>query len=88
MAIRDLDNVEPSVPALGPAALDASVADLRAGLPTWLTLPLAEKIHLLKSAWHRLGDEAEGMVEAACAAQGTAPDGPWVGHQWWLLVPS
>jgi acyl-CoA reductase-like NAD-dependent aldehyde dehydrogenase len=68
-------------------AVDVAVRDLREALPGWLETPLAEKIHLLESARHRLGDEAEGMVEAACAAQGTAPDGPWIGHQWSALWP-
>ena len=27
------------------------------------------------------------MVEAACEAQGFSIDGPWIGHQWWMLTP-
>ena len=67
--------------------IDVAIRDLQEGLPGWLETPLAEKIQLLESARHRLGREAEGMVEAACAAQGCAPDGPWIGHQWWALSP-
>ena len=67
--------------------IDVAIRDLQEALPGWLETPLAEKIQLLESARHRLGEEAEGMVEAACAAQGCAPDGPWIGHQWWALTP-
>ena len=64
------------------AALDAAVADLRAGLPSWLALPLQERIALLRAARRRVGEEAEGIVTAGCAAQGVAVDGPWAGEHW------
>jgi acyl-CoA reductase-like NAD-dependent aldehyde dehydrogenase len=60
--------------ALDTAALDAAVADLRAGLPSWVDLPLEERIELLRVARRRVGEEAEGIVAAGCAAQGVETD--------------
>ena len=68
-------------------SLDVAIRDLKEGLPSWLETPLPAKIRLLESVRHRLGEEAEGMVAAACDAQGTAPDGPWIGHQWSAVWP-
>ena len=60
----------PGVDGVDTAALDVAVADLRAGLPLWLALSLKERIALLRAARRRVGEEAEGMVAAGCAAQG------------------
>jgi acyl-CoA reductase-like NAD-dependent aldehyde dehydrogenase len=70
------------------AALDAAVADLRAGLPSWLALSLPERVALLRAARRRVGEEAEGVVAAGCAAQGLAVDGPWAGEPWvdWAVL--
>jgi acyl-CoA reductase-like NAD-dependent aldehyde dehydrogenase len=67
--------------------LDAAVADLRAGLPSWLALPLQERIALLRLARRRVGEEAEGIVAAGCAAQGLVPEGPWAWEHWVTLAP-
>ena len=94
--IMALDHVEasrvvapaPGVTGADTAALDAAVADLRAGLPSWLALPLQERIALLRAARQRVGQEAEDIVAAGCAAQGVALDGPWAGEHWatWALL--
>jgi acyl-CoA reductase-like NAD-dependent aldehyde dehydrogenase len=69
------------------AGLDAVVADLRAGLPTWVSLPLAERIELLRVARGRVGREADGIVAAGCAAQGIAEDSRWAADLWADLSP-
>jgi len=78
----------PRVVGVDTAALDAAVADLRAGLPSWLALPLKDRIALLRAARRRVGQEAEGIVAAGCAAQGVAVDGPWAGEHWtaWTVL--
>ena len=72
---------------LDSAALDAAVADLRAGLPSWVDLPLEERIALLRVARRRVGEEAEGMVAAGCAAQGLETDSLWARDLWGGLSP-
>lgn len=76
------------VPGVDTAALDAAVADLRAGLPSWLALSFSERIALLRAARRRVGEEAPGVVAAGCAAQGVTADGPWAGEHWstWALL--
>ena len=73
--------------ALDTAALDAAVADLRAGLPSWVDLPLEERIELLRVARRRVGEEAEGIVAAGCAAQGVETDSWWARDLWVGLSP-
>lgn len=88
MAIGSLESGggSPAAAGVDAVALDAAVADLRAGLPSWVELPLKERIALLRAARRRLGEEAEGMVAAGCSAQGAAPDGPWAGEHWVTLA--
>jgi acyl-CoA reductase-like NAD-dependent aldehyde dehydrogenase len=69
------------------AALDTAVADLRAGLPSWVDLALEERIALLRVARRRVGEEAEGMVAAGCAAQGVEADSLWARDLWGGLSP-
>jgi acyl-CoA reductase-like NAD-dependent aldehyde dehydrogenase len=67
-------------------ALDAAVADLRAGVSSWVGLPLEERIALVRATRRRVGEEAEGVVAAGCAAQGLSMDSPWARDLWsgWL----
>ncbi len=69
------------------AALDRAVADLRSGLPTWVGLPLVERIALLRGVRRRLGREADGIVAAGCAAQGISGDDRWAADLWIDLSP-
>ena len=69
------------------AALDAAVGKVRAGLPSWVALPVVEKAGLVHRLRRRLGAEAPGMVEAWRVAQGLEPDSFWVGDVWGGLVP-
>ena len=61
------------------AALDAAVGKVRAGLPSWVALPVEEKAGLVHRLRRRFGDEAPGMVEAWRVAQGLDPDSFWIG---------
>ena len=69
------------------AALDAAVGKVRAGLPSWVALPVEEKAGLVHRLRRRFGDEAPGMVEAWRIAQGMEPDSHWVGDVWGGLAP-
>ncbi len=69
------------------ALLDAAVGKVRAGLPSWVALPVVEKAGLVHRLRRRLGAEAPGMVEAWRVAQGLEPDSFWVGDVWGGLVP-
>jgi acyl-CoA reductase-like NAD-dependent aldehyde dehydrogenase len=77
----------PKDAGLDVAALDAAVGKLRAGLPSWVTLPVEEKAGLVHRLRRRFGDEAPGMVEAWRIAQGMEPDSHWVGDVWGGLAP-
>ena len=68
------------------AALDAAVGKVRAGLPTWVALPVEEKAGLVHRLRRRAGDEVPGMVESWRVAQGLEPDSHWVGDVWGGLV--
>lgn len=68
--------------------LDSMINELCDGLPSWTAAPLADKIQLLRSLRHRLGEEADAVVAAANTAQGFAQDQPWTGHQWWAIYPA
>ena len=68
--------------AVDTATLDAAVADLRAGLPSWVDLPVEERIAVVRATRRRAGQEAEGIVAAGCAAQGVSPDSWWARDLW------
>ena len=77
----------PKDAGLDVAALDAAVGKVRAGLPSWVALPVEEKARLVHRLRRRFGDEAPGMVEAWRIAQGMDPDSHWVGDVWGGLAP-
>ncbi len=79
--------MEPGAVAVDRAGLDAVVADLRVGLPTWVSLPLAERIELLRAVRRRVAREAAGIVTAGCAAQGITVDDRWAADLWVGLAP-
>jgi acyl-CoA reductase-like NAD-dependent aldehyde dehydrogenase len=64
------------------AALDAAVGKVRAGLPSWVGLPVEEKAGLVHRLRRRFGDEVPGMVEAWRLAQGLESDSFWIGDVW------
>jgi acyl-CoA reductase-like NAD-dependent aldehyde dehydrogenase len=68
------------------AALDAAVGKVRAGLPSWVGLPVEEKAGLVHRLRRRVGDEAPAMVEDWRRAQGLEPGSFWIGDVWVGLV--
>lgn len=68
--------------ALDTAALDAELTVLHEAAPTWVALPLAEKIALLEGLKPRVLAEASGMVEAAVRAKGYDPTSSWRAEEW------
>jgi acyl-CoA reductase-like NAD-dependent aldehyde dehydrogenase len=69
------------------AALDAAVGKVKAGLPSWVALPVAEKAELVHRLRRRVADEATGMVESWRVAQGLEPDSHWIGDVWTGVLP-
>jgi hypothetical protein len=69
------------------AALDAAVGKVRAGLPSWVALPVEEKAGLVHRLRRRFGDEVPGMVEDWRIAQGMKPESFWLGDVWAGFVP-
>lgn len=61
-------------------ALDQAINDLRAGLPSWVGLPAAERAALLRAARRRVVAESEELAAATCAAKGISRDGPYAGE--------
>ncbi len=68
------------------AALDATVADLRAHAGEWTALALAEKVALLDRVRPRVMAEAPAMVAETQRAKGIDPDTTW-GAEDWLSGP-
>ena len=68
------------------AALDAAVGKVRAGLPSWVGLPVEEKAGLVHRLRRRVGDESPGMVEDWRVAQGLERNSFWIGDVWLGLV--
>ena len=64
------------------AELDAAVGKVRAGLPSWVALPVAEKAGLVHRLRRRFGDEVPAMVDAWRVVQGLDPDSFWMGDVW------
>jgi acyl-CoA reductase-like NAD-dependent aldehyde dehydrogenase len=69
------------------AALDAAVGKVRAGLASWIGLPVEEKAGLVHRLRRRTADEAPGMVEAWRDAQALEPDSHWMGDLWGGFLP-
>ena len=59
-----------------------AVAELRDGLPSWLALPLSERIHLLHRLRRRLDAQAQDIVDAYRQAHPVDPSGPWAIEPW------
>ena len=65
--------------------LDMSVAELRDGAPSWLALPLGERIDLLHRLRRRLDAQAQAIVDSYRQAHPVDPSGPW-GIEAWTSV--
>lgn len=69
------------------AALDSVVADVRAGLASWLDLPMEARITLLRELKRRVAAEGRGIVAQGCAIHGVGRGTLWEGDQWLGLFP-
>ncbi|MEB3980962.1 aldehyde dehydrogenase family protein [Mycobacterium sp. 663a-19] len=76
--------------SLDTAALDKALDDLHAGAPTWVALPLKDKVALLEELPRKILDVAPQMVAAAGQAKDIAPTSGWVAEDWltgvWAFV--
>lgn len=72
------------------AALDETVATLRAHADEWVALPIDEKVRLLEAVRTRVGDNGQEWVDLSVAGKGIDPSSPWVGEEWisgpWALA--
>ena len=62
--------------------LDGVVGTLRSGLSSWLSLPLPERVSLLRTLRGRIGARADEIVAATSAAQGVGSTGRWAAEPW------
>jgi acyl-CoA reductase-like NAD-dependent aldehyde dehydrogenase len=67
---------------LDTAALDEALDELHAGAPTWVALPLDEKVRLLEALPRKILDLGPQRVAAAANAKGIAPTSSWVAEDW------
>ena len=67
---------------LDTTALDKALDELHAGAPSWVALPLEEKVALLDGLPPKILDLGSQMVAAAARAKGIAPASSWVAEDW------
>jgi len=72
--------------ALDMTALDKALDDLHVGAPSWVALPLSDKVALLEALPPKILDLAPQMVAAAGHAKGIAATSAWVAEDWILAV--
>src|ERR1700739_2247728 len=72
--------------ALDMAALDRALDDLHVGAPSWVDLPLGDKVALLEALPPKILDLGPQMVAAAGHAKGIASTSAWVAEDWMLAV--
>jgi acyl-CoA reductase-like NAD-dependent aldehyde dehydrogenase len=68
--------------SLDTTALDKALDDLHAGAPSWVALPLDDKVTLLEALPRKILDLGPQMVAAADRAKGIAPTSSWVAEDW------
>ena len=73
---------ESLVPPSSREAMDAALATLRARKVIWATLPLLEKIDLVRQLRRSFQEVAEEWVAACQRAEGLSPDDPRSGEEW------
>ncbi|MBV8348579.1 MAG: aldehyde dehydrogenase, partial [Mycolicibacterium sp.] len=76
--------------SLDTMALDKALDDLHGGAPTWVALPLEDKVALLEALPQKILDLGPQIVAAAGKAKGIAPTSGWVAEDWltgvWAFV--
>ena len=68
--------------SLDTTALDTAVDDLHAGAPSWVALPLDDKVALLEALPRKILDLGPQMVAATGRAKGIALTSSWVAEDW------
>ena len=68
--------------ALDMMALDKALDELRTGAPSWVALPLGDKVALLDTLPAKILDLAPQMVAASGHAKGIASSSAWVAEDW------
>ncbi len=68
--------------SLDTTALDKTLDDLHAGAPSWVALPLKNKVTLLEALPQKILDFGPQMVAAADRAKGIASTSSWVAEDW------
>ena len=72
--------------ALDTTALDKALDELHIGAPSWVALPLSDKVALLEALPPKILDVAPQMVATAGHAKGIASTSAWVAEDWILAV--
>ena len=73
---------ESLLPPSSREAMDAAVATLRSRKVIWATLPLLEKIDLVRQLRRSFQEVAEEWVAACQRAEGLSPENPRSGEEW------
>jgi len=68
--------------SLDTTALDKALEDLHASAPSWVALPLKNKVTLLEALPQKILDFGPQMVAAADRAKGIASMSSWVAEDW------
>ena len=68
--------------ALDMVALDEALDELHIGAPSWVALPLGDKVALLDTLPPKILDLAPQMVAASGHAKGIASSSAWVAEDW------
>ena len=71
-----------SPPPTDPAALEATILRVKEGSRAWASVPVAERVSLVKALRDRFAAIAEPSVRAACVAKGVDPASPLAGEEW------
>ena len=62
--------------------IENAIDDLVAHKDEWATLPINDKIGLLRDTLSELNRYAKAWVDASINGKHLAPDSPWVGEEW------
>ncbi len=68
--------------SLDTAALDKALDELHASAPSWVALPLKNKVRLLEALPQKILDLGPQMVAASDRAKGIASTSSWVAEDW------
>lgn len=72
--------------SLDTTVLDKALDGLHAAAPSWVALPLQDKIALLEDLPRKISNVGPQLVAAAREAKGIAPDSNWAAEDWLTAV--